>query len=301
MKKITTVMVNRPFYHIIAISEKEKIKEDKAYYFEKIAKRKHISNILKEWRNVILERKEEDQRIYEINNHFLQSPDIIKTNMNNSEAEVTFELENSINESPEYKYSVKTEVQITLIKSFQEFSETSVSALERKYFSILKLNTKMSKIYKEQYEYAEVYYLKKTKDKFLKLMIETYNDKVQERENIKIADEFYKENTLFKYWGAFQEGLRNSKKENLCQKTKSRGLKVKILKELRKNVAVNKKCRLLEERLEIFSANRSEHLLKHCYFTWKNKHILENYYKTAVEEFSEYREKRVKKFVLRAI
>ena len=301
IRKITTVMTSKPFYQIISISEKEKVKEDKAFYHNKISKSRFIGKILQEWKNVIVEEKIEGRKIGQIITHFNMSSQKFIRNPEDPDTELTFEIYSSTQEYPEFKVSPKTEVQITLIKSFQNFTETKDSSLLRKYFSALKLNTKLSLVRKDQFEYSSVYYCQNMKRKFLRFMVSAYNNSIDEKENSQKADVFYYENILAKYWAGILQGIRNSKKLDLFEKYQNRGMKMKILGALKKNVEVQRKKILLEARFHEFIDNKSQYLMKHSYFTWKNNYELENYYRTAIQQFQVYRKDLSKRVVFKAI
>lgn len=111
---ITNIMVTRPFYQLIAISEKEKVKEDKAYYFYKQKQSEFLDKVFIEWRKVQSEQKFEHIKIKHIHTHFKAlGTDTIDSGFNGTESQLTF-VENNLNLNlPNFKLPVKLQIQTT--------------------------------------------------------------------------------------------------------------------------------------------------------------------------------------------
>jgi hypothetical protein len=111
-RKISNVMVSKPYYLMIAISEKEKVREDRVYYIMRTKKSQFIVKIIQAWRKVITEDKIENQKIEIINSHF-KANSITQEISNENDSELTFELSKNNQKHPIFKYPNKLEVQIT--------------------------------------------------------------------------------------------------------------------------------------------------------------------------------------------
>ena len=110
---ITNIMITKPFYQLISISEKEKVKEDKAYYFLKQKQFDYLSKVYTKWRKVIAEQKFESIKIKHINQHFKTLSNTNDPNLHEKESEITFD-ENKIKKiAPDFKLPAKLQIQTT--------------------------------------------------------------------------------------------------------------------------------------------------------------------------------------------
>ena len=111
---ITNIMVTRPFYQLISISEKEKVKEDKAYYFYKHKQTEFLDRIFIKWRKVLSEQKFEHIKIKHIHSHFKAlENNTVETGLNGTESQLTFVENNSNFMVPNFKLPVKLQIQTT--------------------------------------------------------------------------------------------------------------------------------------------------------------------------------------------
>jgi hypothetical protein len=299
-RKINSVMVSAPYYMMIAISEKEKVKEDKVYYMMKIKKAQFIVKVIQAWKETITESKIENKKIQIINSHF-------KANSRNTEvlddidSEITFELFKDHQKHPIFKYPNKLEVQITCIKAFQDYSETKDNVLKRKYFNALKFTSKVLKTRNEQFEYSSTLYSQNLKRKYIRLMVTGYNNQLDKQQNRLKADQFYSEKSIIKYWVNFHEGIKNSKREAICDAIHDRNLAAKTIAALKYYTELKVKKALLNQKEQEFVAHKSELSTKNSYFIWKHHYQLQSYYGKAIEEFDNFRAVVTKRAVFSAI
>lgn len=301
INKITTVMVAAPYYQMIAISEKEKVKETRVFYLLKSKKAQFTGRLFKAWREVVSETKIENLKISHINSHFKANTARSGGTDDDQDSELTFELFKQKQDIPKFKLPVKTQIQITCIKSFQQWTEITPSVLLRKYFSALKYNCKLQKLRREQFEYSATFYCQNMRRKYLRKLVTVYNDRVDEQQNDFKATQYCYERTMVKTWVALIEGVKNSKREAICEAIHQHNLKTRTVMALKENIVINAKKKQLEILMTNFLKNRGKALIKHSYFSWKHHAELENFYKKAVTEFQEYRSMRFKRSVLKAL
>lgn len=139
------------------------------------------------------------------------------------------------------------------------------------------------------------------KRKYLRKLVTVYNDRIDEQQNDFKVKHFYYQKTLVKTWIAFIEGVKNSKREAICEAIHQHNLKSRTVMALKENIVINAKKKQLSILMNSFVKNRGKALIKHSYSTWKHHAELENYYKKAVAEFQEYRSMRFKRSVLKAL
>lgn len=112
INKITNVMVAAPYYQMIAISEKEKVKEARVFYLLKSKKAQLTVKLFKAWREVVSETKIENLKISHINSHFKASTARSRETDDDQDSELTFELFKQKETIPVFKLPVKTQIQI---------------------------------------------------------------------------------------------------------------------------------------------------------------------------------------------
>ena len=298
LRKITNVMITEPFYQIIAISEREKVNENKVFYLLKFKKSQYTLKVLKAWKEAVEEAKLENLKIMHINSHFKASTGKLGGSVNDQDSELTFELFKNNTSHPIFKLPSKLQIQINCIKIFQVHTEMTPAALLRKYFNAMKYNSKLKKIRREQHDYSAVYYCQNMKRKYLRKLVEIYNDNIDEQQNMQRAMHYYDEKTLVKYWIGLLEGVKNSKREAVCDAIHKHNLKRKTLMGFYENITLKTKKAKLKELYQKFIESKKNRLVKNSYFTWKHHHALESYYNKAISEFEEYRTMRFKKRVL---
>ena len=300
INKISNVMLTEPYFHIISINEKEKAKEDKVFYLLKRKQFEKIGRLLQAWRQVNIDSKLDRKNMININNYFKESQRLMITETD-QESELTFELTKPAFKHPEFSIATKPLIQITCMKSFGEYTEPTTSSLLKKYFIALKYNCKAQKVRKEQFEYSSVYYCRSLKSKFIRKLVNAYNDSIDEHENDFKAKQYYYQKQQVNAWMAILEGVKNSKKEKLCEDIHVHNLKLKTFKSLAKNVKTSVKKRQLQDLLQVFQHNRTNSRIKHCYYTWKHRYDLDSYYVKVVSEFEQYRTMRFKRSILKAL
>ena len=119
---ITNTMISQPYFELIAISEKEKVKENKAYYFLFKKQQKFTVKLFKGWKDCIQELKIENQKVLDISHYFKSKTATFKSLYNETDFGYTDELSNMLNENndePKFKLPVKLQVQTLLIRAFQ--------------------------------------------------------------------------------------------------------------------------------------------------------------------------------------
>ena len=79
----------------------------------------------------------------------------------------------------------------------------------------MKFNLKLQKLRREQFEYSKVHYCKKLKQKYLSLLMNTYNDQVSYQQNQFKADQFYYQRKMSFTWKLFKNGIKYSKLEQM--------------------------------------------------------------------------------------
>lgn len=295
LRKITTVMLTQPFYHLLAISEKEKIKEKQAYFFNKEKQYQMVFICFKEWRETIKELKADKMKIKHISHYFNAKFERSQPVYSEIESEDAREMLKTGELLPTFKLPVKIIIQTGLIKSFQAYTETTPRVLMQKYMNAMKYNLKQQRVRREQLEYSSKYYAQKLKGKYLELLVEAYNAQIDLQQNQVKADQHYYARMLERTFYYFCEGIRVSKKEAICDSMYQAKLKQKSLIGFKMNIEINQKKDKLNALMVKFVKDRSHYLLNHTYFAWKSHFELERYYSMAIQEFKDYRSSRLLK------
>ena len=116
---ITNTMISQPYFELIAISEKEKVKENKAYYFFMKKQQIFTAKLFKSWKECVKELKVENQKVLDISHFFKSKTGTFNSLYNETDFELTDELFKQKPAEPKFKLPVKLQVQTLLIRAFQ--------------------------------------------------------------------------------------------------------------------------------------------------------------------------------------
>jgi hypothetical protein len=213
---ITNTMLSKPYFELISISEKEKVKEKRAFFIYKRKKQEFMKKIIQSWRFTIEELKFENQKIKHISHHFKNKTESSQFSRYDLDSSESSEIISKDHSKPVFKVPTKILIQTTIIRSFQKYTPPTPISILQKYFNSLKYNLTVQRNRRLMLTYSSSYYKTSLLHKHFTLLTSTFYELREEHINMDTASSHFYYRSLQSAWTALKEAVKQNKLEKVC-------------------------------------------------------------------------------------